>query len=186
MGNCNTAESTAVSTVKLVLQDGKLEEFTSPVKVSHVLQNINSTSNNSNSNNKENECFICNADNIDFNNIVRAVNIEEELQPGQLYFALPLRRLRCPIQAEEMAALAVKASEALRKCRVSNGGGGYGEMIIKSTSGGVVASNARRREVVPVGFSSDGGGAPGRRRRKSGGEGMSLYRSWVQLRSRWW
>ncbi|KAK9113200.1 hypothetical protein Scep_020719 [Stephania cephalantha] len=162
MGNCNSAESTAVSTAKLVLQDGKLEEFTYPVKVSHVLQNINSAS-NSNSNSNSDKCFICNADSIDFNNIVRAVNMEEELQPGQLYFALPLRRLRCPMQAEEMAALAVKASEALRKCRISSGGGG----------GGGVVSNARRREVVPVGFSGGGGGGAGagRRRRKSGGRG---------------
>lgn len=102
MGICCSCEATSVATAKLILQDGKLQEFPYPVKVSHVLQ-------------KDPTCFICNSDEMDFDDILSAINADEELQPGQLYFALPLSRLKQPLQAEEMAALAVKASSALKK-----------------------------------------------------------------------
>lgn len=106
MGICSSCDATSVSTAKLILNDGRLEEFSYPVKVSYVLQ-------------RNPSCFICNSDEMDFDDIVSAIHEDEELQPGQLYFALPLSRLRQPLQAEEMAALAVKASSALMK-----GGGG--------------------------------------------------------------
>ncbi|XP_058081557.1 uncharacterized protein LOC131229571 [Magnolia sinica] len=102
MGSCHSCESTSVATAKLILQDGKLQEFSYPVKASHVLQT-------------DPTCFICNSDEMEFDDLLPAINADEELQPGQLYFALPLSRLRHPLQAEEMAALAVKASAALRK-----------------------------------------------------------------------
>ncbi|XP_008241600.1 PREDICTED: uncharacterized protein LOC103340016, partial [Prunus mume] len=102
MGICSSSGSTQVATAKLILQDGKLQEYPYPVKVSYVLQ-------------KNPASFICNSDEMDFDDIVQAVNENEELQPGQLYFALPLSWLKHPLQAEEMAALAVKASSALMK-----------------------------------------------------------------------
>lgn len=102
MGNCSSSDSTRVATAKLILQDGRLQEFTSPVKVSYLLQQYPSS-------------FICNADEMDFDNVVTAVDENQTLQPGQLYFALPLSWLRQPLQAQEMAALAVKASSALMK-----------------------------------------------------------------------
>ncbi|KAK9285041.1 hypothetical protein L1049_024225 [Liquidambar formosana] len=102
MGICSSCESTSVATAKLILQDGRLEEYSYPVKVSYVLQ-------------KNPTCFICDSDELDFNDVVSAINDDEELQPGQLYFALPLSKLRRPLQAEEMAAMAVKASSALMK-----------------------------------------------------------------------
>ncbi|XP_043713716.1 uncharacterized protein LOC122662202 [Telopea speciosissima] len=102
MGICSSCEATSVATVKLILQDGKLQEFPYPVKVSQVLQ-------------KNPMCFICNSDEMDFDDFVSAISEEEDLQPGQLYFALPLSRLNHPLQAQDMAALAVKASLALAK-----------------------------------------------------------------------
>lgn len=60
-------------------------------------------------------CFICNSDEMQFDGIVSAVAADEELQPGQLYFALPLSRLDRPLRAQEMAALAVRANSALRR-----------------------------------------------------------------------
>ncbi|PIN08955.1 hypothetical protein CDL12_07713 [Handroanthus impetiginosus] len=100
MGICSSCESTSVATAKLILHDGSLQEFSYPVKVSYVLQTNPA-------------CFICNSDEMEFDDVVSAVRDDEELQPGQLYFALPLSRLKCRLQAEEMAALAVKASSAL-------------------------------------------------------------------------
>ncbi|KAK7406618.1 hypothetical protein VNO78_08247 [Psophocarpus tetragonolobus] len=102
MGNCNSSDSTQVATAKLVLQDGRLQEFSYPVKVSFLLQ-------------KYPACFICNSDEMEFDDVVTAIDEEQVLQPGQLYFALPLSRLSQPLQPHEMAALAVKASSALMK-----------------------------------------------------------------------
>ncbi|KAL0543016.1 hypothetical protein IC582_018103 [Cucumis melo] len=121
MGICSSSESAAVATAKLILHDGSLQEFSYPVKVSYVLQ-------------KNPSCFICNSDEMDFDDALSAINDDEELQIGQLYFALPLNRLRQPLQAEEMAALAVKANSALMKC-----------------SGGDKCGH-RRRSVSPVVF----------------------------------
>ncbi|RZC67054.1 hypothetical protein C5167_010749 [Papaver somniferum] len=52
---------------------------------------------------------------MDFGNYVSALHGDEELQLGHLYFVLPLSRLKQPIQAEDLAALAVMASSALMK-----------------------------------------------------------------------
>ncbi|KAF5736090.1 hypothetical protein HS088_TW14G00224 [Tripterygium wilfordii] len=102
MGICSSCESTHLATAKLVLQDGRLQEYPYPVKVSYVLQRNPSS-------------FICNSDEMEFDDVVTELDDDELLQPGQLYFALPLNRLKQPLQAEEMAALAVKASSALMK-----------------------------------------------------------------------
>ena len=75
---------------------------------------------------------------MDFDDVVYAVDEDDELQLGQLYFALPLERLNQRMQAEEMAALAVKASSALMK-----GGGGGG--------GGMEKCGSRGTAVIPVG-----------------------------------
>ncbi|XP_022149511.1 uncharacterized protein LOC111017924 [Momordica charantia] len=102
MGICISSDSTNVATAKLILTDGTLLEYSYPVKVSYVLQ-------------KDPASFICNSDEMDFDDVVSAIDDGDELQLGQLYFALPLDRLNQPLHAEEMAALAVKASAALMK-----------------------------------------------------------------------
>lgn len=109
MGICSSCESTSIATAKLILQDGRLQEFPYPVKASYLLQ-------------KDPSMFICNSDEMDFGDVVSAISADEELQPGQLYFALPLSNLKRRLKAEEMAALAVKASSALNNC----GGEKYG------------------------------------------------------------
>ncbi|CAN8287792.1 unnamed protein product [Cochlearia groenlandica] len=141
-------ESTKPSTAKLILHDGDIMEFTSPVKANHVLHKINNNNNNP-------TCFICNSDDMDFDGVITAVKSEEELEIGQIYFALPLTMLRRCLKAEEMAALAVKASYALTR----SGGGGDG---------------GRRKCVSPVVFydrrvaavGNDGENDGGRRRRR--------------------
>ncbi|CAN4082824.1 unnamed protein product [Withania somnifera] len=110
MGICSSCESTSISTAKLILQDGRLQEFPYPVKASYLLQ-------------KDPSIFICNSDEMDFGDVVSAISADEELQPGQLYFALPLSNLKRRLKAEEMAALAVKATSALNN---GNGGEKYG------------------------------------------------------------
>ncbi|KAE8707714.1 STS14 protein-like [Hibiscus syriacus] len=124
MGICSSCDSTHVATAKLILEDGRLQEFPYPVKVSYVLQ-------------RNPMCFICNSDEMEFGDVVSAIEEEEELQPGQLYFALPLTWLKHPLQAQQMAALAVKASSALMK------------------SSRAEKSGSRRKTVIPSAFSDD-------------------------------
>ncbi|CAN1225011.1 hypothetical protein LINGRAPRIM_LOCUS933 [Linum grandiflorum] len=139
MGNCRSCQSTGVSsTAKLILLDGQLQEFSYPIKVSYVLE-------------KNPAYFICNADEMEFNDVVLAVSEEEELQPGQLYFALPLSWLKRPLQPEQMAALAVKANSALMN---------HGNF---------------RTSVTPILFPDEvGDGGRRRRRNSSSGDGRKL------------
>jgi hypothetical protein len=57
--------------------------------------------------------FLCSADGLELGHAVAAVAGDEELQPGQLYFVLPTAMRRRALQAELMAALAIRASAAL-------------------------------------------------------------------------
>lgn len=110
MGVCSSCEATVpivTTTAKLVLPDEKLQEFDRPVKVSQVLLQKDST----NSNNY----FVCNSDEMEYNGFLLAMSRDEELQMGQLYFLLPQSMLKKPLHADDMAALAVKASTALMK-----------------------------------------------------------------------
>lgn len=107
MGICSSCEATAVcpaATAKLILADGELREFDRPVKASSVLE-------------KGSEWFVCDADDMEFDGFVSAVGSEEELRLGQIYFVLPRSMLRRQLRAEELAALAVKASAALMNGR---------------------------------------------------------------------
>lgn len=107
MGICSSCDSTCVATAKLILEDGRLQEYPYPVKVSLLLQ-------------KNPASFICNSDEMAFDDVVSPVGDDEELQLGQLYFALPLSRLKRRLPAEDMAALAVKASYALGSSSSAN------------------------------------------------------------------
>ncbi|OAY35382.1 uncharacterized protein LOC110628711 [Manihot esculenta] len=157
MGVCYSSESTRVATAKLILQDGRLQEYSYPVKVSYVLQ-------------KNPTYFICNADEMEFDDVVSAINDDEELLPGHLYFALPLSRLKHPLQPEEMAALAVKASSALMKS--NNGGEKYG---CRRNSGspfvysGESDGKSSGRMTAPAATGVSGGSGKGWRRNGGGG-----------------
>ncbi|KFK32719.1 hypothetical protein AALP_AA6G279900 [Arabis alpina] len=155
MGICSSYESTQVATAKLILQDGRMMEFTTPVKVGYVLQ-------------KNPMCFICNSDDMDFDDVVSAISAEEELQLGQLYFALPLTSLHHSLKAEEMAALAVKASSALMRS-----GGSCGREKCKCRRKCVSPVIFSVRRVSPVGNS--GGVTRNGKRRGGGGSGRRKF-----------
>ncbi|GMP31624.1 hypothetical protein CsSME_00005765 [Camellia sinensis var. sinensis] len=148
MGICSSCESTSVATAKLILRDGRLEEFSYPVKASYLLQ-------------KDPSSFICNSDEMDFDDVVSAISDDEELQPGQLYFALPLSRLKRPLQADEMAALAVKASSAL----MNSSSAGDKFSCCRKSFGNLVFSG--EIGVKPSRRVADDGGRSGRRRNLS-------------------
>lgn len=143
MGICSSCEATTVaaatSTAKLVLRDGKLQEFAWPVKAAHVLQDGDAA-----------DCFLCSADDMEFDDFVAPVGGDDELQPGQLYFLLPLSMLRRRLSPDEMAALAVKASAALMgDCRCQGGAAPAGGLLFPDASeekpGGPVAVPEQQR-----------------------------------------
>ncbi|KAI5665852.1 hypothetical protein M9H77_15705 [Catharanthus roseus] len=155
MGICSSCDSTNVATAKLILHDGRLQEYSYPVKVSYVLQ-------------RNPSCFICNSDEMDFDDVISAISDDEELQPGQLYFALPLNRLKHRLQAEEMAALAVKASSALAKSGGEKCGCNRKNSLLFSYDKSVNSPSSKVGDIGEVGLrrkSRDGGGG-GRRGRK--------------------
>lgn len=147
MGICTSTHSTSITTAKLILPDGTLQEFSHPIKVSHVIHKYPST-------------FICNSDEMDFDDVVSPIKDNQELQPGQLYFALPLTNLKHPLQPEEMAALAVKASSALAGCRRKN----------------VTFTTLEKCHTKSSGRVADAGGFETRNGRRGGGGGGSERR----------
>ncbi|KAF8098032.1 hypothetical protein N665_0275s0003 [Sinapis alba] len=143
MGACGSSESRRTDTAKLILPDGTLEEFSSPVKVWQILQK-NPTS------------FVCNSDDMDFDDVVIAVGGSEDLRFGELYFVLPLTWLNHPLRAEQMAALAVKASSALNKSGWSCGDDGDarkvsgGECTVKRVKRNGCGGKGRKKFMVEL------------------------------------
>lgn len=99
-GGAAAGEATAA---RVVLSDGALGRFPGGTRASQAVKTAGGAG----------ACFLCSADGLELGRAVAAVAPDEELQPGQLYFVLPAAMLRRPLQAEEMAALAVRASAAL-------------------------------------------------------------------------
>ncbi|KAJ6402775.1 hypothetical protein OIU84_014805 [Salix udensis] len=161
MGNtCNSCESTSVATAKLIFEDGRLEEFSYPVRVSQILQG-------------NPECFVCKADDMEFDEYVSAIDEDEHLQSGHLYFALPSSWLHSHLSTEQMAALAVKASSALM--RMGSGGGCCWCGMKKVDPAIEWSSKSPTDETSPMvataTHSDDGGGFVAERRGRSGGGG---------------
>lgn len=95
---------------------------------------------------------------MEFDDVVGAVGADEALQPGQLYFALPLNWLKRPLQAQELAALAVKASTAL----MNTGKYGCRENLVSP----VIFSDDREVSSNSLNKDSGGGGGCARKRNK--------------------
>jgi hypothetical protein len=158
MGACNSCEATAVAAVtgaatvgeataaRVVLADGELQRFPGGTRASQAVKAAAAAASGSGA------CFLCSADGLELGGAVAAVPGDEDLQPGQLYFVLPAAMRRRALQAEEMAALAIRASAALAGDHDgplvfpdSAAGGGA------STRGGVKGSRRRSRRTASLG-----------------------------------
>jgi hypothetical protein len=91
-----------VATAKVVGLDGSMAQYAAPVTARDALGDDERAS-----------VFLCSSDELRFDAPPRALADEEELQPGWLYFVLPVSMLRLALSGHEMAALAVRASAAL-------------------------------------------------------------------------
>jgi hypothetical protein len=148
MGACNSCEATAVTggaavgeatLARVVLADGELQRFPGGTRASQAVKAAAAASGGSGA------CFLCSADGLELGGAVAAVAGDEELQPGQLYFVLPSAMRRRELQAEEMAALAIRASAALA-------GDHDGPLVFPDSvsagavcGGGAAAKGSRRR-----------------------------------------
>ncbi|MFQ6663984.1 hypothetical protein Gotur_031268 [Gossypium turneri] len=153
MGICHSTSS--VLTAKLILQDGSLQEFSNPVRVSHVLQ-------------RNPNCFVCSSDDMDFDTTLCAIDADDQLQPGELYFVLPLRLLNSPLRTQEMRALAVKATQALNlgdATGIANNLCGCG--INKKMDPPLLLNNNLQKSSFLVTHGGGGGGEGFRVRRKT-------------------
>lgn len=83
---------------------GELRRYPLPVTVSQVFQ-FETLSPDS--------VFLCDSDRLYFDDYIPRLDVEDALEPDQIYFVLPASRLQQPLGASDMAALAVKASVAL-------------------------------------------------------------------------
>ncbi|KAL5713725.1 hypothetical protein ACHQM5_015777 [Ranunculus cassubicifolius] len=106
MGPCFSvsSEPSTQLTAKVITLNGTLREFSFEISVSQVLE-LESTQ----------SCFVCNSDKLYYDEFIQALDSNEELQMGQIYFVLPSSRLQSWLTAPDMAALAVKASTAIAK-----------------------------------------------------------------------
>ncbi|KAI4321703.1 hypothetical protein MLD38_035053 [Melastoma candidum] len=122
-------------TAKVVSASGDLHEYPIPVTVSQVLLSerdfptsvpgpSSSPSPSPVPSSASTGYFVCNSDGFYYEERIPALPHEEELVGNQIYFVLPVSKLEGRITATEMAALAVKASLALRKAEEKGGGGG--------------------------------------------------------------
>ncbi|KAJ0591279.1 hypothetical protein HanIR_Chr04g0206611 [Helianthus annuus] len=83
--------------------DGKLQEFRQPITASHVLSDHPDT------------FFLCSSENMFVNWHVPHVSGDEELEPGQIYFIMPVSKSFKPLSLQELCLLAVKASSAIEQ-----------------------------------------------------------------------
>ncbi|MFS7933381.1 hypothetical protein Hanom_Chr04g00379091 [Helianthus anomalus] len=92
------------STAKVIHSvDGKLQEFRQPITASHVLSDHPDT------------FFLCSSENMFVNWHVPHVSGDEELEPGQIYFIMPVSKSFKPLSLQELCLLAVKASSAIEQ-----------------------------------------------------------------------
>ncbi|KAI4366242.1 hypothetical protein MLD38_022140 [Melastoma candidum] len=110
--------SSGARTVKVITVSGDLREFRAPVTAAQVLRSGSSSSSSSSS---VPSGFVCDSDRLYYDEFIQALDLEEELVGGQIYFVLPRSRLQQPLTASEMAGLAVKASLALQKADEKGG-----------------------------------------------------------------
>ncbi|XP_044442104.1 uncharacterized protein [Triticum aestivum] len=155
------------SSARVIAADGSLTEFatasSSPVTVSDVLGD-----------NAGDSFFLCSSDVLYFDEDVPALGGGELLRPGQIYFVLPQAMLGRPLSSADMAAMAVRASEALA-ARARPRGRGAGIRKVRVTPvhaeggrGGVDAQvNAKLNERTLGEYSVKAYGSPARIAKKA-------------------
>lgn len=115
MGVCSSTQNTGTleadgmkekAKAKVIHVDGQIQELQQPMKASNI------TSQNPG-------CFLCNSESIFIGSCVPRLPEEELLQPGQIYFLMPISCAHTPMSLADLCALAIKASSGMGKDRPS-------------------------------------------------------------------
>lgn len=103
----------AAAPALVVAADGSLREFVTPAAAPLLLPVSVSDVLGANADDDGGRYFVCSSSALYFETDVPALGASELLRPGQLYFVLPAAMLGRPLSGADMAALAVRASQAL-------------------------------------------------------------------------
>ncbi|PWZ16990.1 hypothetical protein Zm00014a_030062 [Zea mays] len=129
----------------VVAADGSLREFVTPAAAPLLLPVSVSDVLGANADDGDGRSFVCSSSALYFETDVPALGASELLRPGQLYFVLPAAMLGRPLSGADMAALAVRASQALAagaRPRRGGRGRGHGRRPRGSTKARVVPAAA--------------------------------------------
>ncbi|KAK3018189.1 hypothetical protein RJ639_002882 [Escallonia herrerae] len=107
------------SAANVVTVNGELRRYAVPVTALQVLMQQETTTTTTTSGFS---FFLCSSDSLFYDDYIPALDGQDQLQAGQIYFLLPNSKLQYPLAASDMAALAVKASVALRHTSSSKKG----------------------------------------------------------------
>ncbi|XP_071697611.1 uncharacterized protein [Rutidosis leptorrhynchoides] len=125
MGNCasnhlskhqqtlslSNGPSSATKVIIISSIDGNLREFHQPIKTRQVL-----------SRHPNNNFFLWSSEHMFVNHPVPHVPEDEDLQPSQIYFLMPVSKSCKPLSLHELCSLAIKASLAIEKnLKMKNG-----------------------------------------------------------------
>lgn len=155
MGSCVSTDNAAGAVVdeaptsaNVITLAGALREYPSYFTAADVLADDDIPS-----------CFVCNSDNLFYDEYIPELDAEEVLRPGQLYFVLPDVKRRYPLSRGDMRELVVKASSALQL-------------------GSTKAGQTKRKEknivrIMPV-LEVDGGQGDEEEVKKKSGDGVNL------------
>jgi hypothetical protein len=144
----------AAAPALVVAADGSLLEFapaSSPVSAADVLA---AGGGNNAADDGSRSFFVCSSDALYFDADVPALGADELLRPGQIYFVLPAEMLGRPLSSADMAALAVRASEALA-ARPRTTARAAASDTGRARRGGLITTTKAR--VVPAAHLADGG-----------------------------
>ena len=118
MGLCLSSGAAAAAaprdTALVLLPSGELREYPRPATAARVLEDASSGGGG---------WVLCDADLMGFEGPVAAVGAAEPLRAGQIYFVLPAAARRRGLAREEVAALAVRASDALSRAAAAGAPG---------------------------------------------------------------
>lgn len=135
----------AAAPALVIAADGSLREFAPgplPVSVSEALALVAAANADD-----DGRFFVCSSDALYFDADVPALGADELLRPAQIYFVLPAAMLGRPLSSADMAALAVRASEALAAAAAgAPRRGGHGHRRCPRGCGG---GFTKARAVVP-------------------------------------
>lgn len=105
---CSSASVMSSSnTVKVVLSDGRLQEFQRQVKVAEVML-------------ENPQHFLCHASALHVGRRISALRADEDLEMGQLYLLLPMSKLQSVLSVSDVVAITVKAESAKRRGSAKN------------------------------------------------------------------